>query len=173
MIETKTETVLENGLGFCYVEIANFSLAASGRGQFVHSAVVTVTPLGMLGSLHRNSNFSLACRQTPLLEGRRPVGTLGGGVFFAILTPQSASLTAACGRPGRGSASPPDWHSLPRLRFAYPSRGAVICCSHNKCQFDIQPSYRVGPMAYRYLPAKQSEIINFKEFMNFAAFCCA
>ena len=28
--------------------------------------------------------------------------------------------STACGRPGRGSDSPPDCHSLPRLRFAYP-----------------------------------------------------
>ena len=40
-------------------------------------------------------------------------------------TPQSASLTATCGWPGRGSDSPLDCHSLPRLRFAYPSRGAL------------------------------------------------
>ena len=89
-----------------------------------------------------------------------PSGHTGWRGVFAIPTPQSASLTAACGRPGRGSASPPDWHSLPRLRFAYPSRGAVICCSHDKHQFEVQTSYRVGPMACRYLPAKQSEIVS-------------
>ena len=41
-----------------------------------------------------------------------------GGFDAAI--PQSASLTVACGQPGRGSGCPPDSHSLPRLRFAYP-----------------------------------------------------
>ena len=64
------------------------------------------------------------------LRGGAPVG--GGGVKatkFASckalpFTPQSASLTVACGQPRRGSDSPPDCHSLPRLRFAYPSRGA-------------------------------------------------
>ena len=29
-------------------------------------------------------------------------------------------LPVACGQPGRGSGCPPDSHSLPRLRFAYP-----------------------------------------------------
>ena len=32
----------------------------------------------------------------------------------------ACAVPAACGRPGRGSASPPGCHSLPRLRFAYP-----------------------------------------------------
>ena len=46
-------------------------------------------------------------------------------------TPQSASLTIACGRTGRGSDSPPDCHSLPRLRFAYPYRGAIGAINRN------------------------------------------
>ena len=34
---------------------------------------------------------------------------------------------AACGRPGRGSGCPPDSHSLPRLRFAYPRQRGPWC----------------------------------------------
>ena len=33
---------------------------------------------------------------------------------------QPVRLTVACGQPGHGSGCPPDSHSLPRLRFAYP-----------------------------------------------------
>ena len=40
--------------------------------------------------------------------------------------PNWGKMTVACGRPGRGSDSPPDCHSLPRLRFAYPlGKGAL------------------------------------------------
>ena len=35
---------------------------------------------------------------------------------------------ARCGEPGRGSDSPPDCHSLPRLRFAYPCEGRQGPC---------------------------------------------
>ena len=38
-------------------------------------------------------------------------------------SPSQLTLTAACGRPGRSSDSPPGCHSLLRLRFAYPLRG--------------------------------------------------
>ncbi len=34
-------------------------------------------------------------------------------------------LTVCCGKPGRGSDSPLGCHSLPRLRFAYPSEGSL------------------------------------------------
>ena len=34
---------------------------------------------------------------------------------------------ATCGRPGRGSGCPPDSHSLPRLRFAYPRQRGPWC----------------------------------------------
>ena len=37
-----------------------------------------------------------------------------------LVPPGSHPANAACGRPGRGSGCPPDSHSLPRLRFAYP-----------------------------------------------------
>ena len=43
-----------------------------------------------------------------------------GLISLFCTIPLSASLTTACGRSGRGSDSPPDCHSLPRLRFAYP-----------------------------------------------------
>ena len=45
-------------------------------------------------------------------------------ILRTTLPPTSRSLGhLACGRAGRGSDSPPDCHSLPRLRFAYPHRG--------------------------------------------------
>ena len=58
-------------------------------------------------------------------KGTPPAGT---GTFDAVIAficthtpPVTASaVPAACGRPGRGSDSPPGCHSLPRLRFAYP-----------------------------------------------------
>ena len=47
-------------------------------------------------------------------------------MYRHITIPQSALLTARCGEPGRGSDSPQDCHSLPRLRFAYPlHKGAL------------------------------------------------
>ena len=46
---------------------------------------------------------------------------VGGGSPLSRLTPPTA-----CGRSRRGSDSPPDCHSLPRLRFAYPlHKGAM------------------------------------------------
>ena len=41
-------------------------------------------------------------------------------IIATFSLPQSPTATARCGEPGRGSDSPPDCHSLPRLRFAYP-----------------------------------------------------
>ena len=55
------------------------------------------------------------------------VGTpLPGCPFIAAeKLPQSPTVTARCGEPGRGSDSPPGCHSLPRLRFAYPQNEGV------------------------------------------------
>ena len=41
---------------------------------------------------------------------------------------QPVRLTVACGQPGRGSGCPPDSHSLPRLRFAYPLHKGGFWC---------------------------------------------
>ena len=47
-----------------------------------------------------------------------------GIVFGRVNAPPVTvcTVTARCGEPGRGSDSPPDCHSLPRLRFAYPHK---------------------------------------------------
>ena len=48
-------------------------------------------------------------------------------------------LPIACGQSGRGSGCPPDSHSLPRLRFAYPlHKGAFGCGAYrnDKHQFE-------------------------------------
>ena len=41
---------------------------------------------------------------------------------FSVFSPpvMPFGMTVACEQPGRGSDSPPDCHSLPQLRFAYP-----------------------------------------------------
>ena len=46
---------------------------------------------------------------------------------FVFSLPQSASLTARCGEPGRGSGCSLDSHSLPRLRFAFPRQREPFC----------------------------------------------
>ena len=56
-------------------------------------------------------------------------------------------LTIACGRSGRGSASPPDWHSLPRLRFAYPlGKGGL---RHASTPNNTLPQYRSSAIRMR------------------------
>ena len=42
------------------------------------------------------------------------------GLDRLSLSQAASGLTIACGQSGRGSDSPPDCHSLPRRRFAYP-----------------------------------------------------
>ena len=60
-------------------------------------------------------------------------------IRFYCLPPQSCchalhgNMTTACGRSRCGSDSPPDCHSLPQLRFAYPhayAQGSLWCCIH-------------------------------------------
>jgi len=80
---------------------------------------------------------------------RRERNSLQHSVFSL---PQSASLTIACGQSGRGADSPPDCHSLPRLRFAYPrQRGPLWCGGHrnDKLQFEVTRAKKVA----RQIPA--------------------
>ena len=100
---------------------------------------------GVFFCLYGISNWCLSYRslphpKPPLCKGRWPAGPEGlcsrmlricrkpMQIRYFVLR-QSFSqlaLTVACGQPGRGSASPQDWHSLPRLRFAYPlHKGAL------------------------------------------------
>ena len=69
--------------------------------------------------------------------------------YSAFSLPQSASLTIACGQSGRGSDSPQDCHSLPRLRFAYPRQRGPWCGGHrnDKLQFE-SPFHSASKRAY-------------------------
>jgi len=70
------------------------------------------------------------------LDGERKCKRVPSGVrrLRAATIPQSASLPAACGQSGRGSGCPPDSHSLPRLRFAYPlHKGAFGLLIYGEC----------------------------------------
>jgi len=56
----------------------------------------------------------------------RPFATGYDSVNPSAILPKIGNMTARWSEPGRGSDSPLDCHSLPRLRFAYP-------CKESRC----------------------------------------
>ena len=91
-------------------------------------------PSGVFFCLYGISNWCLSYRslphpKPPLCKGRWPAGPEGWcsrmlricrkpmQIRYFVLRQSFSQLamTVACGQPGRGSASPQDWHSLPRL----------------------------------------------------------
>ena len=92
----------------------------------------------------------------PLCKGRWQKSSIfAGGVLRQVSIPQSAPLPTACGRSGRGSDSPPDCHSLPRLRFAYPlHKGALALPRQCIKQWFVQGNdTEHPPMVLRQLQA--------------------
>jgi len=86
-----------------------------------------------LRSSAMTANFALH-PWPPLTRGLSPKATGGENRMngFSPSVKNQRFLPIACGRSGRGSDSPPDCHSLPRLRFAYPKGRATLSVKNQR-----------------------------------------
>ena len=84
--------------------------------------------------------FQSAIRSPTSLPCVRGGGFAVGEPGGVVTIPHRPKLTpVACGRPGRGSDSPLDCHSLPRLRFAYPLHKGAFCENRKPGGRDLLP----------------------------------